>query len=449
MHLVILLLAVAAILPAQTPARKKSSAPAPPKPAAAKATEAPSVFPILSIHATGSKMYTEAEIIAESGLKVGQTGSERVFNEARDMLIAVGVFASVAYQYESAPGGQPGYKLTFEVVDFDQTYPVRFARLPLPPEELSAHLKKTLPFYREPLAPTPAMLARTRKAIEDYSAAKGKPMKVVSRLTTDNSSDVHLLFHPEGAPPVVAEVRFKGNSVIPSTTLQNTIAGVAIGKEYREPFFRELLQNSIVPLYEARGRLRVKFPEITVEEASKVKGLALMVKIEEGESYKLRNVRVEGTSTMDQELLKVTKLAEEDIANFEEVKAAQERIKQRLMSGGYLRVASKVERNVDDAKKTVDVTFQVDPGPRFNFGKLEIKGLDIVGAAAIKKAWALEAGKPFNADYPQFFLNRVREDNMFDDLGETKFALAPNDKDLTVDVTLIFMGNRPQPKKEP
>lgn len=444
MRLIAISLLAACCAAAQAPARKKAPAP---QPAAAKAPEVPAVFPILSIHATGSKLYSEVEIVAESGLKLGQAGSERAFNEARDMLIALGVFTSVAYQYESAAGGQPGYKLTFEVMDFDQTYPVRFARLDVPDAELSGHLKKSLPFYREPIAPTPLMLTRTRKAIEEYLTAKGKPMKVASRMTTNNTAEVHVLFHPEGAPPVIAEVRFKGNQVIPSTALQNTIHGVAIGVEYREPFFRELLQNSVVPLYEARGRLRVKFPEIKVETASKVKGLALTVKIEEGESYKLRHVRVEGTSTMNEDLMKVTKLVEEDIANFEEVKAAQGRIKQRLMTGGYLRAASKVERTIDDAKKTVDVTFQVDSGPRFNFGKLEIKGLDIIGAAAIKKAWALEAGKPFNADYPQFFLNRVREDNMFDDLGETRFTLAPNDKDLIVDVTLIFMGTKPQPKK--
>lgn len=432
------------------PAPKKKAAPKarPAPPAAVEAKpETPAIFPVLSVEATGSKLYPSDEITAASGLKLGEPGSEALFNQARDRLVSMGVFASVAYQYEAAPGGKPGYKVTFEVADVDITYPVRFSGLGVEEAELSAHLKRTVPLYRGRLAPTPVMLARIRKAIEEFLAAQGRPAAVASRITSDNPAELYVLFHPEGAPPVIAEVRFSGNQILPSSLLQNTIHGVAIGVEYREAFFRELLQNSIVPLYEARGRLRVKFPSIEAKPAEKAKGLALLVKIEEGDSYKLRRVKVEGTQTLDDELLKTANLTEEDVANFDEVKNAQQRIRQRLMTGGYLRASSKVAREIDDVKKTVDVTFLVEPGPRYNFGKLEIKGLDIIGEAAIKKAWALEPGKVFNADYPPFFLNRVREENMFDDLGETSHIITPDDRNLTVDVTLIFKGKGPQPKK--
>ena len=57
----------------------------------------------------------------------------------------------------------------------------------------------------------------------------------------------------------------------------------------------------------------------------------------------------------------------------------------------------------------MDLAVAIDPGPLFTMGKLEIKGLDLDGEAEIIRIWTLKEGKPFNPDYPDFFLGRVRE----------------------------------------
>ena len=33
--------------------------------------------------------------------------------------------------------------------------------------------------------------------------------------------------------------------------------------------------------------------------------------------------------------------------------------------------------------------------------------------------WAVKMGRPFNGDYPNVFLTRLREDGIFDNLGKT------------------------------
>jgi outer membrane protein assembly factor BamA len=114
-----------------------------------------------------------------------------------------------------------------------------------------------------------------------------------------------------------------------------------------------------------------------------------------------------------------------------------------------MRVASNVERQIDDAARKVNLLMRVESGPQFVFGKLAIQGLDIHGEAAIKKLWALEPGKPFNVEYPQFFLNRVREDGIFDNLGPTRPDLKVNDAGLTVDVTLVFLRDAPPKPARP
>jgi hypothetical protein len=52
--------------------------------------------------------------------------------------------------------------------------------------------------------------------------------------------------------------------------------------------------------------------------------------------------------------------------------------------------------------------------------------------------WAIQPGKPFRAGYPDFFLNRVREAGVFDNLKKTRSAVNINEEEHTVDVTLYF-----------
>jgi hypothetical protein len=69
---------------------------------------------------------------------------------------------------------------------------------------------------------------------------------------------------------------------------------------------------------------------------------------------------------------------------------------------------------------------------------LDIKGLDLIGEPAIRKIWGLKPGKPFNAEYPDYFLNNVREQGLFDGLKQTRAETKLDDKALTADVTLYF-----------
>ena len=52
----------------------------------------------------------------------------------------------------------------------------------------------------------------------------------------------------------------------------------------------------------------------------------------------------------------------------------------------------------------------------------------------------MKEGTPYNADYPQFFLNRVKEDGYLDNLLETRWDQSIDEKTATVDVSLYFRG---------
>jgi outer membrane protein assembly factor BamA len=121
-----------------------------------------------------------------------------------------------------------------------------------------------------------------------------------------------------------------------------------------------------------------------------------------------------------------------------------------------MRVEATVDRAIHDDTKKVDVTVHITEGPQFTFDKLTITGLDLDGEAAMRKLWGLQLGKPFNPDYPNYFLAQVKDRGLFDNLGDTKANVDVNEQRRTVDVTLSFHGaptgpaaKRPGPPDNP
>jgi outer membrane protein insertion porin family len=172
-----------------------------------------------------------------------------------------------------------------------------------------------------------------------------------------------------------------------------------------------------------------------------VKGVAVHVTVEEGGVYKLEKVTITGA---DRDYLNTAKIKTGDIVNFDEIKNGLERVKAQLKKEGHTHVDGDVDRKIDDVAKTVSVNLVIEEGDQYTFGKLTIVGLDLSGEPAVRKLWGVSAGKPFNPAYPQHFLDRIREDGMFDGLGETKATTQIDEKTHVVDVTLTF-GASPKP----
>ena len=53
----------------------------------------------------------------------------------------------------------------------------------------------------------------------------------------------------------------------------------------------------------------------------------------------------------------------------------------------------------------------------------------------MRRIWIVKPGDPFNPDYPELFLKRVREQGLFDDLGETKSDVHLNEQAHTAEAT--------------
>ena len=190
------------------------------------------------------------------------------------------------------------------------------------------------------------------------------------------------------------------------------------------------------------------FPEVRTEPVSDVEGVHVFVKVDEGQSYELGKVEIAGPSPVDAEvLIKAGDFKTGDVANFERVNEGLEKIRKAVRRAGYLDGKVTSERSIDDAKKVVDVAVHIEPGAQYTMGKLILVGLDLSGEAEILRIWTLKEGKALNPEYPDHFLNRIKEEGLFEGLGATKADLKVDEKAHTADVTLTFTGE--DPTKQP
>lgn len=429
---IILLLVVAGAAIAQSHKPRKPAATDTP------AHEEGAPWPLEHLTVEGIHNYTAEQVLAVTALKVGDTVDKNKLEDARQRLLDTGVFDRAGYRYVSAQDSK-GYDVTFEVAEMAQMYPIRFEDLPATDAQLRDLLKQKDPLFAPKIPATKIEIDRYAKWIAEFLAEQNYHETLVGKVTSEDSPELTILFRPAKQRASIARVKFTNTGDLPSGLLQTAISGVAIGVGYTEPRLRMLLDASVRPLYEARGMIRVSFPKVETAPAKDVDGVEVTVQVEQGPVYKLGRVSFTGSDDLTpKELNKLAPLKPDKPVNFDEVRAGQDKIAQSLRRDGYMLAKSEVHRTVNDSTKVVDLKFELIPGPQFTFHELTIVGLDIESEPVIRKLWGLRTGRPFNVDYPNHFLDRVKEMGIFDNLNKTNAESKVNPKDNSVDVTLYF-----------
>jgi len=419
------------------------------RPAQKKATRAPADgrWPVESLKVEGNHNYTVQQVLAIAGLQVGQVVGRTDFDAARDRILAAGAFDTVSYTF-APETGTSGFVATFQVTEIEQVYPVQFDDLHVSERDLTATLKAKDPIFANGKLPaSQPVFQRYQKWVQEYLASKGITEKIIGGVIPGRPGEYVISFHPDRPLPSVALIFFKGNEVIPLAKLQDAMQP-SIGMPYTEDRFREALNAAVRPLYEAKGRVRVAFPSIrtTPDPDKEIKGLHVTVTVDEGEPYNLGKVSIDGPTPLKPgELIEAGVFKTGEVANFDKVADGIDRMKKMLKHAGYMNADITSRRSINDDKRIVDLTLWVDAGTQFTMRRLTIVGLDLDGEAEITRIWTMKPGKPFNPDYPDMFLNTVRDEGLFDNLGKAKADVKINDQEHTADVTLTFNGGPNQP----
>jgi outer membrane protein insertion porin family len=394
-------------------------------------------LPLLAVRVEGNKRLDRAKITALSGLKPGTPVNQDSFSAAHLALMDTGLFESVAYRFEK-PADQEGYIATFELMETDLFYPIRFEDIPAERDAILAYLKEEDPAFDGKSAATEPALKRYSKLIEGYLASKETPMAIRGLVWAEQGGDLSVMYRPDTAIPSISDIRFEGSEKIEPLELRRIVIQTATGILFTEERLRTVLNNEIVPAYWSIGYLGVKFPKIEAIPLTEEKGVRVTVTVDEGPEFTLKEARIETTVFKEAELLRIAKFPIGETAQMKVVADGVKEVLNRYKRQGYVDATARFEPTLNFEAKTADLTVLVNEGEQYLFRELKIQGLDLVNEAGMRKLWSLEPGKPFNALYPDFFLEQLKERQMMEDLGVAKAQVDLNERGKDATVTLVF-----------
>ncbi len=373
--------------------------------------------------------------------------SATVFEDARKRLLATELFNNVSdsYMYVGTP---LKYDLLVEVVENDQVFPLRFERLPVPDTDLKQYLREHVVLYSEQIPGTQGVLNRYIAAIQERVATVDPNAKIAAHVSNDDPKQLAVLFTPKTPAPTISQVKITGNTAVDTGTLLRAVNHVAIGVPYSEMRLQQILDGTVRRLYAAKGLMNVTFPKIEAEKAPTNLGYIVNIDIKEGPVYKVGPIRFRG-SGLDQEEIRANIPFKVGMTyNGDLVESFSHDLAHRMKMRGFLDVQITPDPQVDEEKRTVNLTYNVLSGSAYKFGSLDISGLDLVSEPVIRKLWGEKPGQPFNPEYPDFFLKRVGEQGLFDNLNDTRSDYSADPASHNVTVHLYFKGGKPKEEKK-
>jgi outer membrane protein insertion porin family len=426
-------------------AAQSSDQAAPTKPAAKKE---PPPGTLHSVVIKGNHLYPSQEIVRESGLKPGQRVTGAVIEQARLKLQSTELFNNVSDEYRFTAGAPPGYDVTFQVAENEQLFPMRFERIGVSPEAARQYLREHVTLYADRIPGTEGVLHRYTAAVQDLVAKTNPALKVRALVSNDDPQQLAVLFTSDAPVPTISQVIVTGNQAVDTGTLLRALNQVAVGTPLYDTRIQQILNGTIKPLYAAKGYAAVTFPKVETEHDKSNLGLILKVEIKDGPLFKLGAIHFHGSGMDEEEIRSNIPVKPGQTFNGELVDNFRLELIHRMKRRGLLDANVSTESQPDESKRVVNVTYNVVPGEVYNFAKLDMQGLDITTQPVIEKLWGEKPGKPFNPDYPDFFLKRVQQQGLFDNLADTHSDYSTDPSTHNVTVHLYFKGGQSRNEEE-
>lgn len=391
----------------------------------------------------GNHLYSSEGIVQASGLRMGQRVTAQMIEASRLKILGTELFDNVSDGYKFSGGATPAYDVTFEVVENQQLFPMRFERLgDVSAEKAQQYLREHVELYSDRIPGTEGVLRRYTAAVQELVSKTHPEIKVRAQVSNDDPKQLAVLFTSNAPAPTIAQVVVTGNQAIDTGTILRAVNQVAIGVPVSDTRIKMILDGAIKPLYAAKGYTAVSFPKVETEPSTANLGVVLKVAIQEGPTFKFGAIRFRGNGVDEEEIRSNIPFKPGQIFNSDQVDNFRLDLVRRMKRRGLLDANITTETQPDDTKRLVNVAYNITPGSVYNFERLDIRGLDITTEPVIAKLWGEKPGKPFNPEYPDFFLKRVQEQGLFDNLGNTQSDYTADTSTHNVTVHLYFRGGK-------
>ena len=177
-------------------------------------------------------------------------------------------------------------------------------------------------------------------------------------------------------------------------------------------------------------------------------GVILKVTINDGPQFKFGPLRFRGKGLEEDEIRSAITFKPGDLYSSAKVDNFRIELLRKMKRKGLLDATIDPEMAPDEEKHVMNVVYDVIPGEPYKFQKLDIQGLDVTSQPVIEKLWGEKPGQTFNPEYPDFFLKKVAQQGLFDNLANTQSDYTSDPATHNVTVHLYFKGGKaPEDKK--
>ena len=407
---------------------------------------------LIALKATGTSRYTDQEILAASGLHIGQPAADGDFKEAIQLLGNSGLFRDLSYTYSASAAG---VKLELQLADTDPSklVPARFENFVwFTDDQLLTAVQRRVPLFKRLLPLTGNLPDHVEEALQailtesrfpgrvDYlregQDQNGGPLVAIAYRVEEVTIQIHGFEFPRATPE--------------QSSLLTTAARLAVGGSYVRSGLAAVARLDLLPVYLQRGYLKAAFgpsdarvlpqPASAPDAQSSAElQVDAIIPVSPGKMYSTSGVDWKGNSAVPTSelapLLHLTAGQPTDAVRLADDLATATKL---YRSRGYMTAQIKPDAQFDDNQSAVHYDLNVVEGDLYRMGELEITGLDTKATARMVEAWALHAGQPYNAGYLKKYLDDTRQLLPRGVSWGTTIHETPDAKDKTVDVEIRF-----------
>ncbi len=406
----------------------------------------PSAFKLISVKTTGTKRYKSEEVIAASGLQIGETVSEDDFKKAARHLGETGAFGDVLYSFQYSADGT---KLELQVQDAERFVPVRFDNLVwFSDQELLDRLHAQVPLFQGQLPIAGELADEVSNALQGLLIARNLQGRVdYLRAAHDEDGPIEAFVFTVTGPQIhIRNIVFAG-AVEPELPLLEAAAKKLQGAEFLRSILRAHEDKNLLPIYLERGYLKAAFGDAqakVVQDSPQETIVDVTFPVDPGGQYKLVALEIAGYKYLPAETLRALMRTQlEQPANAVQLDTDIDAMKKLYGTLGYMTVAIEPEPEMDDANSDVRYVLHVQEGDAYTMGDLEFRGLDTRTTARLEDEWKLRGGDTYDSSYAGRFLEQVNKEISLMGDWTTSVRESLNAKEKTVDVTLRF---NPKPR---
>jgi outer membrane protein assembly factor BamA len=396
---------------------------------------------LVSIHVSGTQRYTQDEIIAATGLKIGASATEDDFQKVAHDLGETGLFTDISFSYAHSPVGT---KLDLQLTDNDKLIPTRFDNFVwFSDDALIAKIRESIPLFKGEVSVGGDLSDQVSDVLQAI-LLQHSPDARANYIRENDGPDGPIRavnFRAAGLNIRIRKVSFPGASSDQEPALLAAARNLQ-NAEYLRSEVALYVKSKLLPVYLERGFLKAAFaPAQTkvAEEDPDVVEVDVALPVIPGPEYKVSNCTWQGNSAFPASRLQsLVHLTPGQSANTVQLKADLEEIHKLYGTRGYMTAQVKPDPTYDEATATVSYTFQVNEGDLFHLGDLEFQGVDSKTADRLREAWSLRERDPYDSSYARRFVERAWK-LLPSNLGWTvSIQEAVNENDKTVDLTVRY-----------